>query len=260
MKTLLLSRAAGALLFFGLLTWACGDDGVDPDAPGRLTLRFDHRYGADALRLNEDLLAPAGDTISVESFKYYVSNVRLRNRATGETFIEPDSYHLITFREGEPIAVEIEGVTPGTYTELAFAIGVDNGSNTSIDRTGDLDPTNDMAWNWRTGYKFLLLEGRYRSDTTRQGTFVYHIGSDANYRVLTYNLNDPQLSGLPPAVTVEAARNTAVQVRTDVRDVFEGFRLDALNFAMFDPVLSKQVADNYAEGTFTLVGVDAPTD
>ena len=249
-------RAVPATLLFGLLTWACVREvTVNPDAAGgTLRLQFDHRFGDDTLRLNEDYVTAAGDTVRLEALKYYVSNVRLRNRQTGALYLAPDSYRLVIVGDDPArLSLEVAGVTPGIYTELAFAVGVDNASNTSIDKVGDLDPANEMAWSWKTGYKFFLLEGSYRSDTTRNGTVVYHIGGDANYRVLTFRPD----SALAP-LHIERERRTVVTLRADVGRVFDGFRLDALNFTMFEPVTSGRVADNYADHTFSLTTVAPP--
>jgi len=70
-----------------------------------------------------------------------------------------------------------------------LSIGIDEGVNLSSNIAGDLQPTNQMAWNWTSGYKFLLLEGRYTPETSnRMIPLVYHIGFSENRKDLEFEI------------------------------------------------------------------------
>ncbi|SDM75492.1 hypothetical protein SAMN05421823_1242 [Catalinimonas alkaloidigena] len=243
-----------------LVLWACEKDSGETPQPlpstGTVRLTFDLMAGEKPLTLNSPFLTKAEDTVSIRKFKYYVSNVKVRNQQTGDFYQVPDSYYLITAPDlAATQIVTLVGVPVGTYDQLELAIGVDNGHNTSIDQVGDLDPANDMAWNWHTGYKFLLLEGIYSGDTARNRPVTYHIGSDLNYRILTFSLRDLDL----PALLVATQDTVTVVMETNVLEVFETphlIDLDTLNFAMFEPVTSGQIADNYADGMLRVRAVE----
>ncbi len=152
-------------LLLGLLAISCSDDEThQATATATLRLQFTHLVKGEPLQLNTGRYTnAAGNLFSVSEFNYYISNVKLRNRETGDFYLEPESYHLIRSRSdnaGQQYFLEISDIPAQRFTEMEFSIGVDNAKNYSIDHIGDLDPfNNNMVWDWNTGYKFLLLEG-----------------------------------------------------------------------------------------------------
>ena len=245
------------LIFFafilpGLL--ACETEtGVSEEATLRLTLT--HVVGNEPLVLNTNRYVNAlGQEYNISKFRYYLSNIRLRNTRNGEVYIEPESYHLVGTENGSAYEVLLSGIPLGAYNQLEFAIGVDNSTNTSTDRLGALDPSNDMAWDWNTGYKFILLEGNYYPENAEPAPLVYHVGSDPNYRILTYTLGQSNEADL------ELAANTETQVRmqVDVAKLFatpHAVDFEAHPVVMFDP-FSQKIADNYASDMFTIQAVE----
>ena len=240
------------LILPGLM--ACeSDQSVSEEAELRLTL--DHMVNDDPLVLNSSRYFNAlGQEYNITKFRYYVSNIRLRNTRTGEVYIEPESYHLVGTENGSTYDVLLSGIPLGEYNQLEFAIGVDNSTNTSTDRLGALDPSNDMAWDWNTGYKFILLEGNYFPENADAAPLVYHVGSDPNYRILTYSIGQPDQAALELA----AANETRVQMQVDVANLFttpHPVDFEEHPVVMFDP-FSRKIADNYASGMFTIQTVE----
>src|SRR5688572_9828536 len=90
-----------ALLFLGIAIAlsSCKDEPetiVEP-APeaGTLNVHFDSRRSlAEDFVVNKIYLNANNDSVSLNTFKYYISNVTLV-REVGSTFAEPNSYHLI---------------------------------------------------------------------------------------------------------------------------------------------------------------------
>jgi len=67
---------------------------------------------------------------------------------------------------------------------------VDEEANFSKGYPGDLDPTNQMAWNWTQGYKFLLFEGLYTPESSdQQVPLVFHIGFSENKKDLKFEFD-----------------------------------------------------------------------
>lgn len=240
------------ILFFLLFFISCEDDNEKNILPtSSIQLNFTHLVNNQPIEFNTKRYTnEAGNEYNIQEFKYYVSNVKLRNTATGELFIVPESYHLVTpTQDNQEINLNIEDIPLGNFNEIEFAIGVDNSKNYSIDNIGDLDPSSNMVWNWDTGYKFLLLEGNfYPADGSDTRGLVYHIGSDQNYRILRY----PFTNSLP----LEAGKTTEINFQTEVSEIFKNpttMDFNEFNVVKFQEITSK-IADNYSN-MITLQGV-----
>lgn len=233
---------------------ACKEDEQAAD-DAVLKLSFSHFVDGAPLQLNTARYINAtGEAYSLSKVRYYISNIRLRNTATGEVYIEPESYHLVGTESGDIFEISLEDVLIGTYNQLEFAVGVDNSTNTSTDRVGALDPSNDMAWNWNTGYKFLLVEGTYYVTEEETEALIYHIGEDSNYRKLTYTLGQENLQ----EITLSAGNETHISVRVNLDVLFNGpnrVSFQEHGVVMFDP-FSQKIADNYASGMFTIESIE----
>lgn len=72
-------------------------------------------------------------------------------------------------------------------------IGVDSLRNVSGAQTGALDPSNDMFWDWNTGYIFFKLEGRYGTASIEDAEYSIHVGGfEAPYSCIqTTQVNFP---------------------------------------------------------------------
>ena len=243
------------LLLLGLST--CQEESTDDMLQGAtLTLDLSHLVNGEQLLFNTQTYTNAsGESFLVQDFKYYLSNIKLRNTATGAFYLKPESYHLVRPQEGEAFQIQIDDITVGDYNEVEFAIGVDNAANTSTDKVGALDPSNEMAWDWNTGYKFLLMEGQFgESEDNMNNAFVYHIGGDPNYRLLRFNLSQLSLSTL----SLENNGTQSLAVEVDVAAIFA--EPTAVSFAehpvvMHDP-FSQNVAENYAANMFEITAVE----
>lgn len=247
------------LLFLTLLAlsfWGCtsNDEDAPTEATGKLVVEVAHTANGQPLLLDGTLYENSlGQRFSVEEFKFYLSNLKLRNTENNTLFQEQNSYHLVNAaRDGSAYALELE-VPVGTYHDLEMAIGVDNGANTSLDNLGDLSPSNNMAWDWNTGYKFVLLEGRYpQPDGTDKGV-VFHIGTDQNYYI--YKLRQ---SSLQQPLTFRKGETVRVRLNAEITQLFaqpHTIDFDEVNEAMFGPNADK-VGENYRQGFLNFEGLD----
>lgn len=251
-RRLLLSLTLGffALLFLN----ACQDEETTPSTPShaKLRLSFLHVVGNQTLTYNTTEYTNANDErYTLEEFKFYLSNVRLRNSATGALYEEPDSYHLVspTTENGMRFMIEIPEVPTGTYDQIEFSIGIDSLRNYSLDQVGDLDPASNMVWDWNTGYKFLLLEGRYFPESGTPAGLVYHIGSDFNYKTLNF---EPQ-----ELLILQEGQEGLLDFQVDIDGIFREptpISFAQNNVVMFQPI-SRKVAENYAGHMISLESV-----
>ncbi|UXX77963.1 hypothetical protein N7E81_11385 [Reichenbachiella carrageenanivorans] len=164
----------------------------------------------------------AGQEMSFERIKIYLSQVHLMGENEQVLYTESESYHLLSFDvENSTVSFTLDGVPANVpIVAVQMGVGVDATANGSIDQVGDLDPSNGMAWDWNTGYKFLLLEGRYFPEADELGKEIkMHIGTDKNYFVQTWTLEAPRslsqaetihfvVDGLAPIGTVDYTQGT----------------------------------------------------
>lgn len=239
MKNLIYIALFSSLLLFS----SCTDEEIPATMAMDITIK--HVLDGQTLELNgKSFSLPSGEDFTPKKFKYYISNVQLINSSTGESYAEPDSYHLIS-DDGNK-SIDLGMIPSSNYNQLSFSIGVDEVANGKTDQTGDLDPNSDMAWNWNTGYKFLVLEGEFTSATTgeRQG-LIMHIGTNANFKTVTQSLSD-----------VSAGNTTSLTLTSTLDALFldpNALQISELESTtiMFGEMAGK-VAENYSEGFITV--------
>ena len=87
-----------------------------------------------------------------------------------------------------------------------FACGVDSLHNVSGAKTGALDETNHMFWNWNQGYIFFKFEGEFGTFGYPREGYTIHIGGFKGkfscIQKCTFNLSNPIQSQLGKASSV----------------------------------------------------------
>ncbi len=116
-----------------------------------------------------------GDSIMLETFKCYISNV-VFYKAGGVIFAESNSFHLLDASAASAMQFTIAAGSQLNYDEVGFDLGIDSTTNVSGALGGDLDPTKGMYWSWQSGYINLKLEGRSNRCKTRNNEFQFHLG------------------------------------------------------------------------------------
>ena len=259
LRSLFTSLFAASLLVF---TVSCSDDDDEvvcnpcPDTPvttvpdslaGKLVVSFNHTADGQALVLETPNL-PYTNSLAqpykVTKLMYYISNVKLINTQTGKTFAEPNSYHLIDLGANKT-SFSFTGIPVKSYDKIEFAIGVDSKANSSTDKKGDLDPDHDMAWDWNTGYKFFVMLGF----TSNNKGLVYHIGSNSNYKTLSFPLNQ--------TVNFQKDKPVTANVTVNLNELFRN-----PNTIDFDTVFNfmggpgaKMMAENDADDLFNITSI-----
>lgn len=221
--------------------FSCTDEEVNPDENETATvaLAFNNVVDGNTLTLAKRYTNANGDTFMISALKYYVSNISLTN-SDGSTFELANSYYLIDEISEN---ISITDIPTGTYTSINFSIGVDAVANHSTAQTGDLDPNNEMAWNWDTGYKFFVLEGEYHSKNDAEGTMTFHVGKDTNYKTLS----------LTKSISLVKNETVAVTIEADIQNVFKDpTTIDLETFNKSHGDNSATLANNYASGVFTI--------
>jgi len=179
MKTSNYFLAAFALFVVGC---SSGDEGAKP---GRVRLMFHHTVAGEPLVFNAmDYANAVGETYSVETLEYYVSDIvfHLVPPAGTAPVAEADvpllDVHYVD--AGDPATLELPGLElpPGTYDGVTFVFGLNEDRNVP----GGLSPTPEninMIWPEPLGggYHYMKLEGKYsRPDSAAVFGYTTHLG------------------------------------------------------------------------------------
>jgi len=203
-KIKLLIVAAGILVFNSCKKEGCTDPAAlnysdkaktdngtcqydETQETGKVTLDLEHYWVNENtdFSLNTQYVHPqTGDSLTFTTFKYFVSNIRLK-KEDGTWWTQPESYYLVNLDETGSAQLVIPGVPTGNYTGISYIMGVDSTRNVSGAQTGALSTTSGMFWSWNTGYIMVKAEGT-SPQAGMGGAFTYHLGGfSGNNNIVT---------------------------------------------------------------------------
>lgn len=232
----MMRAAIGCIVLLISVTCLAGDG--RPVAQRTLLLSFQHVIGADELVLGNSFVNSMGDTISIQRFKYYLSNFAVTDDK-GNTIPLPDTYFLVD--EADPSSKTITLTIPDIpVTGIRFLIGVDSVKNVSGVQSGVLDPLKGMFWTWNTGYVMAKLEGHSSSSTIAGRSFTYHIGG---FRTPMNVLRPVEFS------LKENDRAKNISIKADIDRWFSGrsgLKIAETPVCHSPGPLAMKIADNYS--------------
>jgi hypothetical protein len=211
MKTILKSTILFSALIGAFAVTSCKKDKHDHDhdpEPGTVKVMVDHKWGMSgaSFALNTELIHPMNnDTMTFTTFKYYVSNFKLK-KSDGTWWVHPESYFLVDLTNTASLTMNLNNVPAGDYTDMEYTLGVDSTRNVSGAQTGALSTANGMFWSWNTGYIMVKAEGT--SPQSGSGNFAFHLGGfqGTNKIVTTKTVN------FGAVLKVEKTKNTQVHL------------------------------------------------
>ena len=180
------------IIIFIVLVMSCKKDDKEaeinpiPNTPesGNFNIKVEHVFDTSNFVLNDLYILDNGNKIAVSTYKYYISNLKLRAE-DGSVFSENESYHLINAEQAATCNFTISKVPLKKYTSISFIIGVDSARNVSGAQSGALDPALGMFWTWNTGYIMAKLEGISQQSSAPGNSVAFHIGGfKGNYNSL----------------------------------------------------------------------------
>jgi hypothetical protein len=239
-------------IFFLLLVFfsSCSEnESKKDDETEKITLEVQFFVKDKPLKLLQEYQNDLNQNYLLESFKFYLSNFEFESASSNETFKVEDSYLLFSADRERNIFEKEILIKKGEYSKLNFSIGVDSIKNTSLDNSGDLDISNSMAWDWNTGYKFVVMEGKYfniPSDLTSSIPLVFHIGLNPSYQKLSLSFEDVNDKG------IFSTDNKKIVLRVDLNDFFSS--PNQIDFDKINNIMGKSVilTENYKDGFITL--------
>ncbi|MFA6056913.1 MAG: MbnP family protein [Taibaiella sp.] len=244
MKFKFLCLAAASL---SILNSCKKDDTVVSGQKGNVAVEFQNYVGSQPLSVSVTgfpYVNANGDSFSVSTYKYYVSNLKFVN-SNGTEYAVPESYYLIDTENPSSFSFSISNVPAGTYTAIKVLLGVDSIRNVSGAQTGALDPMHGMFWTWNTGYIMAKVEGTSPQSSTADGKLSFHLGGYSG----PLNVLREVTITLPQQLVVGNNSTSKVTFKSDVLKWFESPNL--IKFGELSQVNSpgkaaSTLADNFS--------------
>jgi hypothetical protein len=204
-----------------------------------LVFQFHPTFGKVPLQMNKKYSTTNGDTLQINLFKIYVSEISV-HYSDKTLFKQKNSYHLIDFEDANSLTIPLCEKTTKAITEISFNIGIDSLANVSGALSGDLDPTKGMYWAWQSGYINMKIEGISPSCKTRKNAFQFHIGG-----YLKPN------NALRKVVIKLKSVSSFIPISIDLAQIFSNVTLSKTNSIMIPGTKAMEIAD-YSVTMFTI--------
>ncbi len=140
-----------------------------------VAVNFHLEFNKKPLELGKNYVSANRDTLSIENFKCYISNIQIHYKDQSE-FTQNNSYHLIDSAIPDSFRIPITKRDRKLISKITFCVGIDSSTSNSGALSGDLDPIKGMYWAWQSGYINMKIEGKSPSCNTRKNEFQFHIG------------------------------------------------------------------------------------
>jgi|ETNmetMinimDraft_26_1059896.scaffolds.fasta_scaffold09773_1 hypothetical protein len=189
------------------------DDGSCTYDHINLSFTFSHTIGSSSVEYDTiKYTDAAGNDYSVETLKYFVSDITLHKSSGGTILI--DDEHYVDARDNATLIFSPSKEIPnGTYSYITFIFGLDTNKNT----TGVYPNTPESNMEWPVpmggGYHYMKLEGRHDSSGTTKN-YQAHMGPTMG--------NDYHVSVTLPSSSFTAnGNNLNANVTMDINKWFE---------------------------------------
>ncbi|MGL1887662.1 MAG: hypothetical protein OCD76_14190 [Reichenbachiella sp.] len=247
---------------------SCDDSDSSSSQLGTVELKFDNVVGEVAAGIISNQYSEEypftnsnGQMYNLTLVKYIVSEIAFEGPdgahyadvldITGD---EVNGYYLVDDSDLKSQRIEIGGVTPGTYNQVTFKIGIEEegiSQGASIILDG-------MFWVWNTGYIGMKIEGQSPDspgdsfgdtiDETNPYGFGYHIGgwkSPNNVRSITVEIDD---------FLVSSSFKPEVHLVVDVQNFMNGDM--PIDFSAKNSVHSPSSGEPYADNLLDMFAFD----
>ncbi|MBC8032672.1 MAG: hypothetical protein H7Y03_00895 [Chitinophagaceae bacterium] len=252
-KLFIASLCLGTALFS-----SCGKElstsGTAPEDSASVALVLSHSVRTLPLNYIDEYITDGGETYKVSRFRYYIHDIELISKAGVASKVLP-GYFLVN--QDEPASRRFSFNAPaGSYSSIAFTLGVDSADNMSGAQAGALDPANGMFWTWSSGYVMAKLEGTSPFVTGASNNFTYHIGGYKAPDAVIKKINIPVTE--PNSLNLVRDTSVTLNVSVDINTWFS--RVHDIEMALTPAChspgeLAKKIAENY-EGMFSLKNIE----
>lgn len=196
-----------------------------------LEVNFHLEFNKLPLKLNQKYVSANKDTLTVETFRCYISNIEIHYEDQS-IFTQKNSCHLLDSENPNSFQIPITKKSDKLIFKITFNIGIDSLTNTAGALSGDLDPIKGMYWAWQSGYVNMKIEGKSPSCKTRKNEFQFHVGG---YLPPYYAMRKVEL--------INDKKATEINIGIDLNNFFSTIKLDETNSVMIPGIPAMQLAD-----------------
>jgi hypothetical protein len=227
---------------------------VDPlppvDQPA-LVIELNHRFGNQSLSFDSIYTLTNGESIRINTFKYYFTNIELKKSDSSWLQIT-NTYFLIDHSKPATRRIEIRPPA-GSYYGIRFMIGVDSARNVSGVQEGALDPALGMFWTWVSGYIQAKMEGIVFDAPSSTKEFIHHVGGFSG----RYNAVQTVTLAFTDSLIINNTSSPQISLKADAEKWFTGseFVSPSQYSVVIDPgVEGKKISENYRYmfGSYTI--------
>ena len=126
-------------------------------------------YNNEKIVLNKAYQNNYADNFSINKLQFYISDLRFYSQ--NKEVLEYHKKHILIDIENEN-SLKISIPSNLMFDQVLFNIGIDEETNKTGAKGGDLDPIHGMYWTWNSGYINFKLEGLYNNNNE----FMFHVG------------------------------------------------------------------------------------
>ena len=270
MFTIIIQNRWVQLLSLIVILAFAGCKGDPPLESGSFELSFIPTVGSQDFEAGQTFANNEGRQYQVDLFLMYVADITIV-KENGDEFLlsEINLFDLVVggpakrTTHGAGAYKVFEELEIGNYKGVKFGIGVPDRLNTEpADYAVDhpLSVGNQMYWSWRTGYKYISLEGYIDNSPDMNGTTLdhpigYHTGKDsinsANSIYRTVSFLEAE-----HAFTIQTGQEYQFQIELDINRLFynETETIDMVTENISHSVpgeqfdLSTRITDNLVNG------------
>ncbi|MGC4039377.1 MAG: hypothetical protein QM710_00885 [Flavobacterium sp.] len=221
----------GIHMIFLLLLWSLGFSQSKSDS---VSVDFHLEFDKSPLQLGKKYISASKDTLAVENFKCYVSNIQIEYEDR-TVFIQNNSYHLLDSNNPKSFRLPVTKRNDKPISKITFNIGIDSITNNSGALPDDLDPVKGMYWAWQSGYINMKVEGKSKSCKTRKNEFSFHIGG---YLEPYYSMRRIEIPIQKPQAT-----DNQIDIAIDLGRFFSEVNLTKNNSVMIPGTEAMKLAD-----------------
>ena len=126
-------------------------------------------YNNEKIVLSKSYQNNYADNFIINKLQFYISDLRFYSQ-NKEVLEYHKKYILIDIENENSLKISIPSNL--MFDQVLFNIGIDEETNKTGAKGGDLDPIHGMYWTWNSGYINFKLEGLYNNNNE----FMFHVG------------------------------------------------------------------------------------
>lgn len=175
-----------------LVHFSCKPQEGEPEqSGGKMIISFIHEVGDKPLLIDTMLYVnAAGNHYQISELMYFISNVALRNSASGEKFLINDEKKIHYVDIAIPATLQwkvFDEIPEGNYDSVSFIFGLNEADNISFSYVNP--PEVNMFWPeiLGGGYHYMMINGKWLNNSGNAEPFDFHLGIGQIYSGTTHS-------------------------------------------------------------------------